>query len=116
MQQRFEGGTRVSRFSEARNHGSREPAGSLTPEGWIVKKLTLAAAMTLALIATVPAHGQSAGGTCPAGFKPGSSVGSCVPVASTAVPEPSSFEMLGVGLSLLGGFLVLRRKRLLRNP
>lgn len=80
-----------------------------------MKKLILAAAMTLALIATVPAHGQSAGGTCPAGYKPGPTVGSCVPVAPTAVPEPSSFELLAVGVSLLGGFLVLRRKRLLRN-
>ena len=80
-----------------------------------MKKLILAAAMVLALIATVPAHGQSAGGACPPGYTHGPTAGSCVKVPSTAVPEANSFVMLGAGLSVLGGFLVLRRKRLLRN-
>ena len=77
-----------------------------------MRKLILAIGLTLALVTIEPIYAQ---GQCQLGYKPGPTPGSCVPVAPNAVPEANSFVMLGAGLSVLGGFLVLRRKRLLRN-
>ena len=71
-----------------------------TRRGHAVKKLVFALAFALALIATplaqaAPCTATSAG--CP----------------PTALPEPSSFMLLGLGLSVLGGLLVFGRKRFL---
>ena len=64
-----------------------------------MKKLTFAVCIALALIAIAPVHAQSP-----------SPCSNC-----KAVPEPSVLLQLGSGLSVLGGLLVLGRRRFLKN-
>ena len=67
-----------------------------THRGHAVKKLAFALALIAAPLAqAAPCTATSAG--CP----------------PTALPEPSSFMLLGLGLSVLGGLLVFGRKRFL---
>jgi hypothetical protein len=63
-----------------------------------MKKLTFAVCIALALIAIAPVRAQSPS-----------------PCSTCKVPEPSLLLQLGSGLSVLGGLLVLGRKRFLKN-